>query len=197
MSATSGYTNVSASNAAARVRVFLATYRRNALLERALASLRAQTAQDWICEVHNDCPGNTYPAEYIDSLNDPRFVIIDHAENLGPVVSFNLAFAGCSEAEVIRIHASTVYRVYMLGFLPGFAYLSSVDRCIAMPRRDVPRLKVAAGSVGIAGIQTGVYPCDAPGGWRIIGRTGVKTFEPSKARPFLFQPGQRVKFVPA
>ncbi len=78
-------------------RVYLFTYQRNNLLPRAVQSLLNQTFQNWICEVHNDSPGNTYPAEYIHSLNDPRFVIIDHTENLGPVVSFNLAFAGCSE----------------------------------------------------------------------------------------------------
>jgi inhibitor of KinA len=105
------------------------------------------------------------------------------------------AYARCSEDEVVRIHTSTVYRVYMLGFLPGFAYLGSVDARIAMPRLDTPRLRVRAGSVGIAGVQTGIYPCDTPGGWRIIGRTEVRTFDPAKSEPFLFQPGQRVRFV--
>jgi inhibitor of KinA len=107
------------------------------------------------------------------------------------------AFAGCSESEVVRLHGSCEYRVYMLGFLPGFAYLGLVDRRIAMPRLDTPRLRVQAGSVGIAGVQTGVYPCDTPGGWRIIGRTGIKSFDPNRPEPFLFTPGQRVKFVAA
>ena len=113
----------------------------------------------------------------------------------GPDLPDVAAFGRCSEAEVIRLHSEAVYRVYMLGFLPGFAYLGAVDGRIAMPRLDTPRVKVAAGSVGIAGAQTGIYPCDTPGGWRIIGRTPVTTFDPMRAAPSLFRPGQRVKFV--
>ncbi len=78
-------------------RIYFFTYKRDYLLPRAIQSLISQTFKNWICEVHNDCPGNSYPADYILSLNDPRFVIKDHAENLGPVASFNLAFAGCAE----------------------------------------------------------------------------------------------------
>src|SRR5205814_9646705 len=113
----------------------------------------------------------------------------------GPDVASVADFGACSEADVVRLHTAPEYRVYMLGFLPGFAYLGSVDRRIAMPRLDTPRVRVKAGSVGIAGIQTGIYPCDSPGGWRIIGRTDVVTFDPAKSVPFLFNPGQRVKFV--
>jgi inhibitor of KinA len=122
-------------------------------------------------------------------------VPVHYGEDQWPDLSSVAAFAGCSEDEVVRIHTSRIYRVYMLGFLPGFAYLGSVDPRIAMPRLDTPRLRVPAGSVGIAGIQTGIYPCDTPGGWRIIGRTGVRTFDPAKSEPFLFEPGQRVQFV--
>ena len=78
---------------------------------------------------------------------------------------------GCGEAEVIEMHASEVYRVYMLGFLPGFAYMGSVPPALEMPRLSFPRLKVPAGSIGIAGRQTGVYPMVAPGGWQLIGQT--------------------------
>jgi len=105
------------------------------------------------------------------------------------------AHARCSEAEVVRIHTATEYRVYMLGFLPGFAYLGIVDRQIAMPRLEIPRLRVDAGSVGIAGQQTAIYPCETPGGWRIIGRTEIRPFDTTRVRPFLFTPGQRVKFL--
>jgi inhibitor of KinA len=83
----------------------------------------------------------------------------------------------------------------MLGFLPGFAYMGSVDPRIAMPRPDTPRMRVAAGSVGIAGGQTGVYPYDTPGGWRIIGRTDVKMFDVARKPPFLVKAGDLVKFV--
>ena len=115
----------------------------------------------------------------------------------GPDLLDVAAFGDCSPAEAVRIHSDTIYRVYMLGFLPGFAYLGSVDRRIAMPRLDAPRAKVAAGSIGIAGVQTGIYPCDSPGGWRIIGRTTVETFDPTRANPSLLRPGQHVRFVAA
>jgi inhibitor of KinA len=83
----------------------------------------------------------------------------------------------------------------MLGFLPGFAYMGTVDARIAMPRLDTPRLRVAAGSIGIAGSQTGIYPCDTPGGWRIIGRTSLKVFDVTRPEPFLLRAGDRVTFV--
>lgn len=114
----------------------------------------------------------------------------------GPDLSAVAEFAECSEDEVIRMHTQPRYRVYMLGFLPGFAYLGTVDRRIAMPRLDTPRARVAAGSVGIAGEQTGIYPCDTPGGWRVIGRTAAALFDAARAEPFLLKAGDHVRFVP-
>ena len=113
----------------------------------------------------------------------------------GPDLQSVAEFAGVSAAEVVRLHTSTTYRVYMLGFLPGFAYMGSVDARIAMPRLETPRIRVTAGSIGIAGAQTGIYPCDTPGGWRIIGRTLEKMFEPAREEPFLLKAGDRVRFV--
>jgi KipI family sensor histidine kinase inhibitor len=84
----------------------------------------------------------------------------------------------------------------MLGFLPGFAYLGGVDPSLAMARRASPRTAVPAGSVGIAGQQTGVYPCESPGGWRLIGRTPVQMFDSRRAQPALLAPGDVVRFVP-
>jgi len=84
----------------------------------------------------------------------------------------------------------------MLGFLPGFAYMGLVDSRIAMPRLDAPRLRVVAGSVGIAASQTGIYPCDTPGGWRIIGRASTKVFDATRVEPFLLRAGDSVTFVP-
>jgi antagonist of KipI len=115
----------------------------------------------------------------------------------GPDLEAVAAFAGVSEAEVIARHSRADYRVFMVGFLPGFAYLASVDSAIAMPRRPSPRLNVPAGSVGIAGTQTGVYPFASPGGWQIIGRTATTMFDPSRTPPSLLAPGDRVRFVPA
>ncbi|MSO29614.1 MAG: 5-oxoprolinase subunit PxpB [Acidobacteria bacterium] len=115
----------------------------------------------------------------------------------GPDLAEVAAFAGCAPSDVIDRHASRTYRVFMLGFLPGFAYMGSVDDSIAAPRRATPRTRVPAGSVGIAGRQTGIYPVDSPGGWQIIGRTAMKVFDPDRNPPALFAPGDRVRFVPA
>jgi inhibitor of KinA len=114
---------------------------------------------------------------------------------VGPDLSVVAAFAKCSEEEVVRLHTEVRYRVYMLGFLPGFAYMGSVPRQIAMPRLDTPRMRVAAGSIGIAGEQTGIYPCDTPGGWRIIGRTASKVFDAGRAEPSLLKAGDYVTFI--
>ena len=115
----------------------------------------------------------------------------------GPDLEAVAEFAECSEADVVQLHMQARYRVYMLGFLPGFAYMGTVDRRIAMPRLDTPRMRVNAGSVGIAGEQTGIYPCDTPGGWRIIGRTSAKLFDATRAQPSLLKAGDYVTFVSA
>jgi KipI family sensor histidine kinase inhibitor len=113
----------------------------------------------------------------------------------GPDLTFVAAHNHITEDEVIRLHTSVVYRVYFLGFLPGFAYLGSVPEQIAVPRMETPRARVPAGSVGIAGRQTGVYPLESPGGWRIIGRTDLSLFNPLREPPTLLRPGDRVRFV--
>lgn len=101
-----------------------------------------------------------------------------------------------SVEEVILIHSSCVYDVFMLGFLPGFAYLGLVDDRIASPRLASPRTNVPAGSVGIAGNQTGIYPVASPGGWQLIGTTPVKMFDPNRVNSSLLSPGDRVQFCP-
>ncbi len=113
----------------------------------------------------------------------------------GPDLAFISQRSGLSESQVIRLHASVNYRVYMLGFVPGFAYLGSVPQEIATPRLESPRTRVPAGSIGIAGRQTGVYPVESPGGWRLIGKTDVKLFDPTQDPPTLLRPGDRVRFV--
>lgn len=97
--------------------------------------------------------------------------------------------------EVCEIFLSKTYRVFMLGFLPGFAYMGELDERIATPRKQTPRTTVPKGSVGIAGKQTGIYPLESPGGWQIIGRTDVELFNPNNEKPTLFQAGDLVKFV--
>jgi inhibitor of KinA len=115
----------------------------------------------------------------------------EFAPDLADVASFG----GCSEEEVVRLHFSESYRVYMVGFVPGFAYLAEVAARIAAPRRATPRTAVPAGSVAIAGGQTGIYPSATPGGWNIIGRTPIRPYDPARAQPFLFHPGDAVRFV--
>jgi inhibitor of KinA len=96
---------------------------------------------------------------------------------------------------VVDRHTQRIYRVYMLGFVPGFAYMGRVDAAIAAPRHRVPRERVPTGSVGIAGGQTGVYPIDSPGGWQLIGRTTTVMFDAERAVPSLLAPGDLVRFV--
>jgi len=114
----------------------------------------------------------------------------------GPDLDEVATFAKLSPAAVIERHCATEYRVFMLGFLPGFAYMGSVDDSIAAPRKATPRTQIPAGSVGIAGRQTGIYPRQSPGGWQLIGRTGLQVFDPFRSPASLFAPGDRVRFVP-
>jgi inhibitor of KinA len=106
-------------------------------------------------------------------LPEPRLVEIPvcYGEELGPDLQDVATTHGITPDQVIQLHSSTTYRVYFLGFLPGFAYLGELPEMLVMPRHSTPRRKVPAGSVGIAGNQTGVYPCETPGGWRLLGRT--------------------------
>lgn len=114
----------------------------------------------------------------------------------GPDLDHVAEHAGISTQEVIDIHSGTGYLVYMLGFAPGFPYLGGLDERIACPRLTTPRVKVPAGSVGIAESQTGVYPNESPGGWQLIGRTAVPLFDVQRENPSLIKPGAEVRFVP-
>jgi KipI family sensor histidine kinase inhibitor len=113
----------------------------------------------------------------------------------GPDLAEVARFGGCTTREVVEQHCGTAYRVYMLGFVPGFAYLGRVPAIIAAPRHRVPRDHVRAGSVGIAGQQTGVYPIDSPGGWQLIGRTSTVMFDPDREPASLLSAGDMVRFV--
>lgn len=112
----------------------------------------------------------------------------------GPDLDFVAEHAGKTPEEVIKIHTSTEYLIYMLGFTPGFTYLGGMDESIATPRLKQPRVKIPAGSVGIAGSQTGVYPIDSPGGWQLIGLTPVRMYDPDRAEPILPKAGEYIKF---
>ena len=112
----------------------------------------------------------------------------------GPDIDAVAAATGLARERVIEIHSSRVYTVDLLGFVPGFAYLSELDKRLELPRRDQPRPRVSAGSVAIAARLTGVYPFDTPGGWHILGSTPVVMFDPRREPPALLKPGDTVKF---
>jgi inhibitor of KinA len=114
----------------------------------------------------------------------------------GPDLPDVARHAGLSVEEVIRLHSSPTYLVYFLGFSPGFVYLGGLPEALDTPRLATPRASIAGGSVGIAGSQTGIYPVDSPGGWRLIGRTPLRMFDPEAEPPTRLQPGDRMKFAP-
>ena len=119
----------------------------------------------------------------------------DFSEAAAIDLSIVSEFSGLDESEVVDLFTSRTYRVYMLGFLPGFTYMAEVDDRIAAPRKDSPRKKVPKGSVGIAGRQTGIYPLESPGGWQIVGRTSIPLFSPDTDPMSLLRPGDEVRFV--
>ena len=114
----------------------------------------------------------------------------------GPDLESVAATLALSPLDVVRLHSEREYTVYMMGFTPGFPYMGILDDKLIMPRMSTPRTHVPAGSVAIAGSQTGIYPVDSPGGWHILGWTPLKLFDPASENPFLFAPGDTVKFVP-
>lgn len=135
---------------------------------------------------------------YITEAANDRVVKIPvaYGGEMGPDLEFVASYHGLTPSEVIKIHSSAEYLVYMLGFAPGFPFMGGMDKQIATPRKETPRLAIAPGSVGIAGNQTGIYPLETPGGWQIIGRTPSRLFLPEQSPPTLLQPGDRIQFVP-
>ena len=128
----------------------------------------------------------------------PRLVEISvqYGGEDGPDLPAVAAFHGLTQAEVVERHTRGLYRVGMMGFMPGFAYLLGLDPTLATPRLATPRTHVPAGSVGIAGNQTGVYPLASPGGWQLIGRTDLILFDPLNEPHFTLSPGDEVRFIP-
>lgn len=134
----------------------------------------------------------------LNSIEIPPSEVLEipvyYGGDMGPDIDFVASHNGKTQREVVEIHTSGEYLIYMLGFTPGFTYLGGMSDEIAAPRLKQPRVSIPAGSVGIAGKQTGVYPIDSPGGWQLIGRTPVRMYDPNRAEPILPQAGQYIKF---
>jgi inhibitor of KinA len=152
-------------------------------------------ARAWLPEVRawveaaRDAPMGSAPP--------PRLVEVPvwYDAAVGPDLSDVAARAGVTVDEVVRRHTIPEYRVHMLGFRPGFPFLAGLDPLLHTPRLPSPRVSVAAGSVGIGGAQTGIYPVASPGGWRLIGRTPLRLFDPASRTPFRLAVGDRIRFV--
>jgi inhibitor of KinA len=129
---------------------------------------------------------------------EPRTIEIPirYGDEFGPDLENVAKLHSISPENVVELHASATYTVYFLGFVPGFAYLGGLPEKIATPRLQTPRKQVPRGSLGIAGNQTGIYPCSTPGGWQIIGRTPLEMFRPNRENMSLLSIGDRVRFVP-
>ena len=134
-----------------------------------------------------------------ETENEPCRIIeipVCYGGDFGPDLPHIAEHAGITTDEVIRIHTSRDYLIYMLGFLPGFCYLGGLDERIHTPRLKSPRVRIPAGSVGIGGSQTGIYPMESPGGWQIMGRTPVKLYNPANRDPILLRAGEYIRFQP-
>ena len=131
------------------------------------------------------------------SMRQPRHIEVPvrYGSEAGPDLGYVASFHHVTPAEIVRLHTGREYTVFMMGFTPGFPYMGILDEAIATPRLETPRTRVPAGSVGIAGTQTGIYPIDSPGGWRLIGYTSLPLFDLAASEPFLLAPGDTVRFI--
>lgn len=135
------------------------------------------------------------PGKFKDDKKQHLTVPVCYSREFALDKSEIMGSTGMNWDQVVEHHTSISYRVYMLGFLPGFVYLGKVPEELFVPRKEVPRITVPALSVGLAGYQTGIYPSDAPGGWQIIGKTPIRIFDNREKQPFLFNPGMTVSFT--
>ena len=201
------------------ITIVLGAERSTELLKRVHATAAALVAEK-LSDVQDVVPGYLGVAVFYDSLRtsygemaakligvceeagDPTNGLGEIREHEIPVIYDGLDLAdvsascGLSPAEVIARHSGRTYTVDLLGFVPGFGYLSELEPSLRLPRRPQPRTRVPAGSVAIAGAQTAVYPLDTPGGWHIIGRTETVMFDPQRDPPALLRAGDTVRFVP-
>ncbi|MEP1231093.1 MAG: 5-oxoprolinase subunit PxpB [Litorimonas sp.] len=136
-------------------------------------------------------------AETVQTQGELIDIPVYYGGEYGPDIDAICHSSGLSQTQVIDAHSAQSYRVCMMGFIPGFAFLSETPQALHHPRHATPRAHVPAGSIGIANWQTGIYGLDSPGGWQIIGRTDLTMFDPSRSPPFLIKTGDRIRFVPA
>lgn len=135
----------------------------------------------------------------LDAAGESRGEIVEipvcYGDEFGEDLADVAAYNNVTEQEVVAIHSGGLYRLYMIGFLPGFPYLGGLDKRICCPRLKSPRTRIPAGAVGIGGEQTGIYPMESPGGWRLIGRTPLTLFDPEGILPLPYKAGDMIKFV--
>lgn len=153
-------------------------------------TLPYQLARGWIDQLIAELPETEEEKSRV--INIPVCYGTDYGPDLGFVAEHN----GLTKEDVIDIHSSRDYLVYMIGFAPGHPYMGGMSDKIATPRRDSPRMKIPARSVGVAGMQTGIYPIETPGGWQLIGKTPIQLFRPNDEPPSLLKPGDTIRFYP-
>lgn len=175
-----GYTNICIHYEPLKIKKYVQHFTGNSISEKVITLLQHTLQGD-----HSRASGESRVVE----------IPVRYGGEYGPDLAYVAEQNGLTPEEVIDIHTGGDYLVYMLGFAPGFPFLGGLDPRIATPRRQTPRLKIEAGSVGIAGEQTGVYPLATPGGWQIIGRTAVDLFLPNETPPTLLRAGDRIRFV--
>jgi KipI family sensor histidine kinase inhibitor len=129
-----------------------------------------------------------------DKAGNVMRIPVCYEDEFAPDMEAVSAHTGLSAREIIERHTKPMYRIYMLGFLPGFPYLGGLDPALETPRLETPRVKIPAGAVGIGGSQTGIYPLESPGGWRLIGRTPLRPYAPERTEPFLYRAGDLLVF---
>lgn len=149
----------------------------------------ADAVAHWL-HAHLDAAHATVPAAAAREIEIP----VVYGGDFGPDLTQAAAELGMTEDALAERHAAAEYRVAMIGFAPGFPYLAGLPDALALPRLATPRTRIPAGSVAIGGRQTGIYPRESPGGWRILGRTPLRLFDPGRAPPALLAPGDRVRF---
>lgn len=156
------------------------------------ADLKGDTCLDKISAYINSI---NIESKYTPTTNDKIIHIpVCYDESFGLDLKEISSFYQFKKEEIIELHSSAVYTVYMIGFVPGFPYLGGLSEKLTAPRKENPRSLIPAGSVGIAGQQTGIYPLETPGGWQIIGRTPLKLFDANRQQPCLLKAGERIKF---